>query len=1025
MTNEELLHLIGQANRDKVTELDLSGKGLTKLPAEIGQLVNLRSLDLSDNQLSSLPGEIGQLVNLQSLDLSDNQLSSLPGEIGQLVNLQSLDLRGNQLSSLPGEIGQLVNLQSLDLMSNQLSSLPGEFGQLTHLQKIYIQNNQLSSLPGEIGQLVQLTELRVWGNPLTTLPLTIIQLVNLLTFSFNSNLLKELPREIFELKSLTWLDISGNSTLNVLSDAIVNLTNLERLSLSNSQITTLPPHIGQLTHLKTLNLSSNQLNSLPAEIGQLKSLEILELDNNQLINLPLEIQRLTKLKKLDLRGEGNAKLQIPPEILGSSWDNLGEPAKILNYYFSLQAEQEKPLNEAKVLVVGQGSVGKTSLVKRLIKNLYDSQERKTEGINIQNWQVPINNQSIRLNVWDFGGQEIMHATHQFFLTKRSLYLLVLDARVDERQNELEYWLKIIQSFGGDSPIIIVGNKIDQHTLDLDQKGLRDKYVNIKDIVAVSCAAGDGLEKLRSVITRELANLKHIHDPLPQSWFQVKTCLEQMKEKNIDYISYKEYEDLCTQEQVTGEMNQSTLIELLHRLGIVLNFRGDHRLEDTNVLNPSWVTNGVYKILNDRQLIMEFRGILNREQLKRILDDPCYPRNKQRFIVEMMFKFELCFLLEDGTGDRYLIPDLLPKEEPATGEWENVLAFQYHYNVLPSSIISRFIVRMHHLADKQTWWRSGIVLKEHNNRALVKSDREDRKIFIFISGSQSTRRELLKAIRTQFKAIHKTITGLIAEEKVPIPGHPHIIADYENLLIYEEKNLPYIPPGLTEPFDARQILDGIEPEIKRRERQGDREDKYIDKRPIKGSPTPKSEPEIFISYTLRDKHSENWVQQIEKAFQKEGIKIIRDQNALDYKEKFKEFMQRLSRGKCIVVVISDAYLKSENCMYELVEIAKNGEFYDRIFPVVLEDAKIYKGIERIQYVDYWEQQIADLDEAIKNRKSGAKLKGFQEELNLYSDIRNTFDELTDLLRNMNTLKQDIHSQSGFEALKKAIADRLNE
>ncbi|MFM6265239.1 MAG: COR domain-containing protein, partial [Dolichospermum sp.] len=93
-------------------------------------------------------------------------------------------------------------------------------------------------------------------------------------------------------------------------------------------------------------------------------------------------------------------------------------------------------------------------------------------------------------------------------------------------------------------------------------------------------------------------------------------------------------------------------------------------------------------------------------------------------------------------DGYLIPDLLPKEEPATGEWENVLAFQYHYNILPSSIISRFIVRMHQQADKKTWWRSGIVLRYNKNRALVKSDQEDRKIFIFISGNSSTRKELL-------------------------------------------------------------------------------------------------------------------------------------------------------------------------------------------------------------------------------------------------------------------------------------------
>ncbi|RCJ41185.1 hypothetical protein A6770_08860 [Nostoc minutum NIES-26] len=692
MTNEELLQIIRQAGRNKATKLDLYGEGLTILPAEIGQLSNLRELYLSNNQLTMLPAEIGQLSNLSRLDLSNNQLTTLPAEIGQLSSLSRLDLSNNQLTTLPAEIGQLFNLSLLYLIGNQLTMLPAVIGQLSNLSRLYLGDNQLTTLPAVIGQLCNLSQL--------------------------------------------------------------------------------------------------------------------DLEKNKLINLPEEIQRLTKLKKLDLRGEGNSQLKIPPEILGNSWDNLDKPSNILKYYFSLQVEEKKPLNEAKVLLVGQGGVGKTSLVKRLLENYYDPHERKTEGISIKNWQISVNNQAIRLNVWDFGGQEIMHATHQFFLTKRSLYLLVINTRKDEQQNELEYWLKIIQSFGGDSPIIVVANKIDEHPFDIDQRGLCQKYSAIRHILPVSCETGQGLEDLRSAIINEIAQLNHIHDLLPQSWFQVKTHLEQIEK---DYIPYGDYERLCHDEKVTDGLSQSTLIDLLHHLGTVLNFRDDPRLEDTHVLNPEWVTNGVYKILNDNWLMTQYRGILDRAQLKRILNEPRYPDNKQLFIVDMMRKFELCFPLEDGVGDRFLIPDLLPKEQPATGEWEDILAFQYHYNVLPSSVISRFIVRMHHHSDRQTWWRSGIVLKHQGNRALVKSDREDRKIFISIGGSPSTRRELLAMIRSQFYAIHQTIKGLEVKEKVGIPGHPNnIVVDYQTLLEYEKQGLRIIPDGLQESFDPRQLSDGIEP-----------------------------------------------------------------------------------------------------------------------------------------------------------------------------------------------------------------------
>ncbi|MFM6266520.1 MAG: hypothetical protein ACKPFA_08445, partial [Dolichospermum sp.] len=99
---------------------------------------------------------------------------------------------------------------------------------------------------------------------------------------------------------------------------------------------------------------------------------------NQLTTLPEAIKQLSQLEKLDLRGN---QLNIPAEILGSSWNSLGKPSEILTYYFSLQTEERQPLNEAKVLLVGQGTVGKTSLVKRLIKNTFDANESKTNGIN--------------------------------------------------------------------------------------------------------------------------------------------------------------------------------------------------------------------------------------------------------------------------------------------------------------------------------------------------------------------------------------------------------------------------------------------------------------------------------------------------------------------------------------------------------------------------------------------------------------------------------------------------------------------
>ena len=429
MQRKELVQLIERAEQEGATRLDLTGRGLTALPPEIGQLTSLASLDLMSNQLTALPPEIGQLTSLTSLNLSSNKLTVLPPEIGQLTSLIELLLIDNELTELPPEIGRLTNLRAFH-------------------PKI----NKLTTFPLEIGQLVNLRLLEAGGNPFSEFPLMICQ-----------------------------------------------LTNLEKLYLYESELTTLPSDIGRLIRLRQLSLYLSKLTKLPPEIGQLTSLTSLDLSLNQLTALPPEIGQLTNLTSLDLRGNS---LPIPPEIL----EKTDEPTTIINYYLQHLVGERKSLNEAKMLLVGQGSVGKTSLVRRLVEGRFDPQESKTQGIDIRQWQVAVDGHDVRLNVWDFGGQEIMHATHQFFLTRRSLYLLVLDARLEEEENRLEYWLKIIQSFGGDSPVIVVGNKTDQHPLDVDRRGLRAKYPSIKAFVETSCATGAGIEALRAAITREVGAL---------------------------------------------------------------------------------------------------------------------------------------------------------------------------------------------------------------------------------------------------------------------------------------------------------------------------------------------------------------------------------------------------------------------------------------------------------------------------------------------------------------------------------------
>lgn len=607
------------------------------------------------------------------------------------------------------------------------------------------------------------------------------------------------------------LDLSRNN-IAALPPEIGELKNLSVLDLSETGLTALPPEIGLLANLKILMARKNKLSELPKEIGQLGSLMTLDLSTNQLSALPAEINQLIHLTSLDLRGN---PLPIPPEIL----DKIDKPQTILNYYFS---KQKKPLNETKLIVVGQGSVGKTSLIERMLRDTFDPQQNKTEGISISQWMVTDQQAatgipaSIRLNLWDFGGQEIMHATHQFFLTKRSLYLLVLDARLTQEENRVEYWLKMIQSFGGESPVLIVGNKTDQHPLDLDRTGLQKKYPNIVGILKTSAATGAGIEALKAAITEQANALPHVRDLLPETWFTIKTRLEGLG-CEANFINREDYDQLCNANEVRDETSQKTLIGFLHDLGVVLYFQDDPRLEALGILNPQWVTNGVYKILNSPELFQK-KGLLDLATLDKILNLTEYPRGKRLFIVDMMKKFELCFDLEPDKT--FLVPDLLPKDEPEL-DFKGVPAFAYQYPVLPSSVMTRFIVRMNGHIDDGLLWRSGVVLKIGENTALVKADTEDKTISIAIDGQEYTRRDALAAIRYQLDEIHASISGLNPQKRVPIPNAPNAEAlDYDYLLQLERDSelevLPVKNGSRLVKVNIRQLLSGIEREAQSRE-----------------------------------------------------------------------------------------------------------------------------------------------------------------------------------------------------------------
>ncbi|XOF32829.1 MAG: COR domain-containing protein [Candidatus Electrothrix sp. YB6] len=666
-----------------------------------------------------------------------------------------LDLRGRELTTVPPEIGQLTNLRVLDLIGNQLTSLPPEIGQLTKLTELDLSFNQLTALPQEIYQLTNLTRLDLSLNQLSSLPQEIGQLTKLTRLNLRFNQLSSLPSEICQL------------------------TNLMGLSLDSNRLTALPPELFQLTNLTTLFLGANQLTTLPPEICQLTKLRMLLLGDNPLLCPPLEIA---------VKG-----------------------IEVMQEYFAELEKGQQALNEVKILLIGDGAAGKTSLVKQLRGHPFDEHEDTTHGISIQGWEPECAGKQIRANVWDFGGQEIQHATHQFFLSKRSLYVLVLDSRKDE---STEYWLRHVETFGGDSPVLVVLNKIDSNpSFDVNRPFLREKYPGICGFFPLSCKSGKGVPEFKEALLAELAKINMLSIIWPTSWFAVKGKLEEMDKP---YISQEEYTGYCAEAGITGEESREILADFLHDLGVAVHFR-DFILDAMSVLNPVWVTNAVYTIITSEQMA-DSKGFLALKDVGKLLpqrcgDKLCCPQETHAYIMRLMQNFELCY---DLGRDAVLIPQLLPVPEPDISfSKDGALRFALHYpDFLPPSVFPRFMVKVHKDIHDETRWRTGVLLadKRSGSQALVKADVEARRINLWVQGD--TPREYLHYLRYLLTDINSSFEKLTVSERVPMPDDPHVSADYQTLLEYAEAGSDlYIAEGSKKRYSVCELLGLVQPKDK--------------------------------------------------------------------------------------------------------------------------------------------------------------------------------------------------------------------
>jgi internalin A len=686
-----------------------------------------------------------------------------------------------QLTKIPPQIAQLSNLQILNLDHNQIVDIPDVISECSRLKEIYLRYNQIVEISDLITKLPhQLQMLRLGYNQIVKIPNVIAQLPQLIILHLNNNQIVEIPDVIAQLPQLQRLALSHNQIVEI-PDIITKLYQLRELYLDNNQIVEIPDAITQLSQLVWLSLNGNPLNSALAAVYQ---------------------QGLPEFKN----------------------------------YLRERAKSQMALNEGKLILVGEGEVGKSCLLGALREDEWIEKRPTTHGIEIKPCQLEHNATQITLNAWDFGGQPVYRPTHQLFFSAPAIYLVVWKPREGPQLGFVDYWITLIKRRAPEAKIIVVATHggPNQRQPDIDRQTLIDKFGQdiLINFFFVNSKPPDqtGIEELKNKIAEVAYHLKGVREKVPKKW---ETAWAKLENTNQAYLPYLEVITIC--KDVGLEIDQTELfLETSHILGRLIHYHNDPTLKDIVLLKPDWLAKAISFVLDDQETRRN-KGLITFERLRNLWQnppyedkngnpEPGYPENLHPIFLRLMERFDLSYRIKingeltETSLLAQLVPDNRPETlpnwgtEPDPADKQQIqicrIVDETGQQANAEGLFYQLIVRLHQYSlgrenyPESVHWQRGLMLGDrYNGRALLEHIGTDIKITVRAAYPERFLSRLTEEVESLFdpKNPARFWKGLRCQIMVPCIApcqHPgQSLFNLEKLIESKHKGRPEFPCSL--------------------------------------------------------------------------------------------------------------------------------------------------------------------------------------------------------------------------------------